>query len=112
MPWLRAGPASTREPLLFADPRFGSAGNFSDTPRRKQQPRGAICIKNSFKEIAMNALRNHLNRFMCEEDGATMVEYGLMVALIAVVCIGAVTLLGTSLSTLFGGVQTSLPATS
>ena len=29
--------------------------------------------------------------FVKGEEGATMVEYGLMVALIAVVCIGAVT---------------------
>jgi pilus assembly protein Flp/PilA len=34
-----------------------------------------------------------------------MVEYGLMVALIAVVCIAAVTLVGTSLSSLFGTVS-------
>jgi pilus assembly protein Flp/PilA len=32
------------------------------------------------------------------DDGATAVEYGLMVGLIAVVIIGAVTLIGTSLS--------------
>ena len=37
-----------------------------------------------------------------------MVEYGLMVALIAVVCIAAVTLVGSSLSTLFGGVSTNV----
>ena len=37
-----------------------------------------------------------------------MVEYGLMVALIAVVCIAAVTLVGSSLSTLFGGVSTNI----
>ena len=36
-----------------------------------------------------------------DERGATAVEYGLMVALIAVVIIGAVTILGTSLSTKF-----------
>jgi pilus assembly protein Flp/PilA len=35
------------------------------------------------------------------EEGATMVEYGLMVALIAVVCIAAVTLLGTSIQGIF-----------
>ena len=56
----------------------------------------------------MNALRHHLNRFVREEDGATMVEYGLMVALIAVVCIAAVTLLGTSLSALFGRVSNNV----
>ena len=36
-----------------------------------------------------------------DEKGATAVEYGLMVALIAVVIIVAVTLLGQNLSTMF-----------
>ena len=41
--------------------------------------------------------------FVKGEEGATMVEYGLMVALIAVVCIVAVTLLGDEhLSVIFG----------
>ena len=42
------------------------------------------------------------------DRGATAVEYGLMVALIAMVIIGAVTFLGTNLSTLFHGVATSV----
>ena len=42
------------------------------------------------------------------ESGATMVEYGLMVALIAVVCVAAVTLIGTNLSTMFTGIAGSL----
>jgi pilus assembly protein Flp/PilA len=40
-------------------------------------------------------------RLLKEEKGATAVEYGLMVALIAVVIIGAVAALGTSLNTKF-----------
>ena len=36
-----------------------------------------------------------------DEKGATAVEYGLMVALIAVVIIAAVTLLGNNLNALF-----------
>ena len=36
-----------------------------------------------------------------EEKGATAVEYGLLVALIAAVIIGVVTLLGTKLGTAF-----------
>jgi len=56
----------------------------------------------------MKALMNHMNRFVREDDGATMVEYGLMVALIAVVCIAAVTLVGSSLSSLFGRVSTNI----
>lgn len=39
--------------------------------------------------------------FLRDEDGATMVEYGLMIALIAIVCIGAVTTIGTTLNALF-----------
>src|SRR3712207_108887 len=39
-----------------------------------------------------------------DDRGATAVEYGLMVALIAVVIIGAVILLGDNLSDMFGGV--------
>ena len=42
------------------------------------------------------------------ERGATAVEYGLMVALIAIVIIAAVTLLGKNLSTLFNSVATSV----
>ena len=43
-----------------------------------------------------------------DERGATAVEYGLMVALIAVVVIVAVTLLGTNLSSLFNTVATKV----
>lgn len=42
-----------------------------------------------------------LKRFMREEDGATMVEYGLMVALIAVVLIVIVSTLGQNLKSAF-----------
>jgi pilus assembly protein Flp/PilA len=42
------------------------------------------------------------------DDGATAVEYGLMVALIAIVIIVAVALLGTNLSTLFSNAATSV----
>lgn len=40
-----------------------------------------------------------LRRFWNEDDGATLVEYVLLVALIAVVCVGAVTLLGSNTNT-------------
>ncbi len=45
-----------------------------------------------------------LQKFISDESGATMVEYGLMVALIAVVCIVGVTFLGVQLNTLFNEV--------
>jgi pilus assembly protein Flp/PilA len=40
-------------------------------------------------------------RFFKDEDGPSAVEYGLLAALIAVVIIGAVTILGQNLSTTF-----------
>lgn len=43
-----------------------------------------------------------------DEEGATMVEYGLMVALIAVVVAVAVGPLGTAISTMFAGITTSI----
>ena len=43
-----------------------------------------------------------------EEEGATMVEYGLMLALIAIVCILAVGLIGKNASTLFTTVANTL----
>jgi pilus assembly protein Flp/PilA len=43
-----------------------------------------------------------------DESGATAIEYGLIAALIAVVIIGAVTAVGTSLSTTFTSVSTGL----
>ncbi len=44
------------------------------------------------------------------EKGATAVEYGLMVALIAVVIIVAVTAIGTRLNGVFEDVRDALPA--
>ena len=53
-----------------------------------------------------------LINFFKDEEGASMVEYGLMVALIAVVCITAVALLGTNLSTKFTNVAGHVSAAS
>ena len=46
-----------------------------------------------------------------DERGATAVEYGLMVALIAAVIIAGVTLLGENLQTLFDGVANKITFT-
>ena len=47
-------------------------------------------------------------RLMKNEDGAALVEYGLLVGLIAVVIIASVLLLGTQLNTLFAAVTDQL----
>jgi len=48
------------------------------------------------------------SKFLNDDSGATAIEYGLIAALIAVVIIGAVTAVGTSLSTTFTSVSTGL----
>ena len=40
-----------------------------------------------------------------KQKGASLMEYGILVALIAVVCIGAVGALGTQLNTMFEGID-------
>jgi pilus assembly protein Flp/PilA len=47
-------------------------------------------------------------RFVRDESGATAIEYGLIAALVAVAIIGALTTLGTDLTTMFGKVSTQL----
>jgi pilus assembly protein Flp/PilA len=49
-----------------------------------------------------------VTRFMNDESGATAIEYGLIVALIAVVIITAVTTVGSNLKTSFTSVGTSI----
>jgi pilus assembly protein Flp/PilA len=51
---------------------------------------------------------NQIMRFVKEEDGATAVEYGLMVSLIAVVIITAVTAIGVNLDTKFTAVGAAI----
>jgi pilus assembly protein Flp/PilA len=53
-------------------------------------------------------MRKVLSCFAAEESGVTAIEYGLIAALIAVVIIGAVSTLGTSLSGVFSSVSSSL----
>jgi pilus assembly protein Flp/PilA len=53
-------------------------------------------------------MSNFMNRFANDESGATAIEYGLIVALIAVVIITAVSTLGTKLNNAFTKINTGL----
>jgi pilus assembly protein Flp/PilA len=46
--------------------------------------------------------------FVRDEEGASLVEYGLLLALIAVVCITAVATLGGSISTMLNSLAGSI----
>jgi len=51
---------------------------------------------------------NIFKRLVREEEGQGMAEYGLILALIAVVVIGALTAVGTKLNTHFQTISTNL----
>jgi pilus assembly protein Flp/PilA len=51
-----------------------------------------------------------LGRFLREEDGPTAVEYAVMLALIIVVCITAITALGTNANGTFSNVALNAAA--
>jgi len=43
--------------------------------------------------------------FIRDEEGASLAEYGLLLALIAVICIGGVTLPGTQINAMFNSLS-------
>jgi pilus assembly protein Flp/PilA len=60
------------------------------------------------KDLHMLYLINLVNLLRRDEKGAALVEYGLLVGLIAVVCVIAITAVGTNVSTLFSKVAVDL----
>ena len=56
----------------------------------------------------MKNLALKVRRFMVSEDGPTAVEYAVMLALIVIVCLTAITSIGTKANTTFTNVAASL----
>jgi pilus assembly protein Flp/PilA len=52
----------------------------------------------------------NLKSVLVDEDGATLVEYALVVSLIAIACIATVTALGAQINTAFTTMQSKLAA--
>jgi pilus assembly protein Flp/PilA len=53
------------------------------------------------EELIMRRLASQVRKFLFREDGPTAVEYAVMLALIVVVCITAITALGTNANKTF-----------
>jgi pilus assembly protein Flp/PilA len=60
---------------------------------------------NQQRILSMQAL---LSRFVRDESGVTAIEYGLIAALISVVCITAMTTAGTNLNAVYTSIGTHL----
>jgi pilus assembly protein Flp/PilA len=53
-------------------------------------------------------IKKLFKRFIQDEEGATAVEYAVMIVLIIVVCLGVITLLGGEIESAFNTVATSV----
>ena len=54
-------------------------------------------------------IKNFFKRFIQEEEGATAVEYAVMIVLIIVVCLVAVGILGEKVNNAFQNVADAMP---
>jgi pilus assembly protein Flp/PilA len=70
-----------------------------------------IFPEHSVEAFAMRQFTKNLVKFLKAEDGPTAVEYAVMLALIIVVCIGAITTLGNNAKTTFTSVGTTIGGT-
>ena len=59
-------------------------------------------------ELLSTYLLQLIDRFRRDNEGAALVEYGMLVGLIAVICVVAVTLLGTEVSAAFSNIASAL----
>jgi pilus assembly protein Flp/PilA len=58
----------------------------------------------------MKNLALKLRRFLTSEDGPTAVEYAVMLALIVIVCLTAISSIGTEANTTFSNIAGSIQA--
>ena len=59
----------------------------------------------------MKSLALKMHRFLVSEDGPTAVEYAVMLALIVIVCLTAISSIGTSANATFNTTATALGTT-
>ena len=57
----------------------------------------------------MKAITNRIKQFLRSEDGPTATEYAVMLALIIIVCLGAITGIGQTVAGIFTNVDAGLP---
>jgi pilus assembly protein Flp/PilA len=58
----------------------------------------------------MKSFALKVKRFLASEDGPTAVEYAVMLALIVVVCLAAISTIGTNANTTFDNIGQSIGA--
>ena len=61
-------------------------------------------------ENGMKRLAKRVHRFLVSEEGPTAVEYAVMLALIVMICVGAIQVLGTNSNQVFTDIADSMTA--
>jgi len=56
----------------------------------------------------MSAIMTRLFAAVGNDEGQDLLEYALLIALIALVCVGAITLAGTNVNVIFGRIAAAL----
>jgi len=57
----------------------------------------------------MQSFFNRVKSFLASEDGPTATEYAVMLALIIIIALGAISALGTKVSSVFTNIEAELP---
>jgi pilus assembly protein Flp/PilA len=83
--------------------------------RKAMGPPGACALPGdrqaAERRRVMVEIRKWVVNFLKREDGPTAVEYAVMLALIIVVCVGAISLIGSNANATFNTVASQLGAT-
>jgi len=61
-----------------------------------------------FGATSMTKLFTTATKFAREEEGASLAEYGLLLALIALVCLAGMTILGTKINAMFSQISSTI----
>jgi pilus assembly protein Flp/PilA len=67
-----------------------------------------IARGDALRRIPMKAFANVISSFVRNEEGQDLLEYALLVALIALVAVGAVTAAGLKVNTIFNQIATAI----
>jgi pilus assembly protein Flp/PilA len=99
--------------ILFVGPRLVVHVKRPATSFDKARPVSVSLISDgrtrpNGRGITMKELMRSIERFLVSEDGPTAVEYAVMLALIVVVCLGAIQAVGTNANTTFTNVSQAI----
>jgi pilus assembly protein Flp/PilA len=99
-----------RHARLAARTGSAAADTSTDNPRSAQPRRTEriACRGNAIRRTDMTALVNFIHSIRRNDEGQDLLEYALLVALIAIVAVGAVTAAGNQVSAIFNQIATAI----